>query len=125
MKRKSNLDDDYLFLCVQFFETIETAYAHIDEERALQQQSTADEGGGGGGGGGPEDVPMILIHQGEYRGEYLVIDCNIILLGAAPGSRVAENVIIERETESTVMFGDGAKNAYLGYVSIKVSKQKV
>ena len=32
---------------------------------------------------------------------------------------VAENVVIERDNESTVMFGEGAVHAYLGYVTIR------
>lgn len=34
---------------------------------------------------------------------------------------VAENVILDRESESTVMFMEGAQRAYLGYVTIKFS----
>lgn len=32
-----------------------------------------------------------------------------------------DHVIIERESESTVMFVEGAKDAYLGYVTLRVS----
>lgn len=32
---------------------------------------------------------------------------------------MAENVILERENESTITFVEGAKNAYLGYVTLK------
>lgn len=38
---------------------------------------------------------------------------------AAPGN-VIDHVVIERESESTVMFVEGAKEAYLGYVTLKV-----
>jgi len=38
----------------------------------------------------------------------------------APGI-VADNVIIERQSESTITFCEGAKDAYLGYVTLKVS----
>ena len=31
-----------------------------------------------------------------------------------------DHVIIEKETESTIMFVEGAKRAYLGYVTLKV-----
>jgi len=34
---------------------------------------------------------------------------------------VIDHVIIERESESTVMFVEGAKDAYLGYVTLRVS----
>ncbi|XP_015364376.1 PREDICTED: F-box only protein 11 [Diuraphis noxia] len=60
----------------------------------------------------------IFLHPGTYRGEFLVIDSDITLIGAAPGV-VADAVILERETESTVMFVEGAKSAYLGHVTLK------
>lgn len=41
-------------------------------------------------------------------------------LGAAPGN-VAESVILERESESTVMFVEGAKQAYAGHLTLKFS----
>ena len=31
-----------------------------------------------------------------------------------------DHVIIERESESTIMFVEGAKDAYLGYVTLRV-----
>lgn len=69
---------------------------------------------------GCDQLPLIFIHSGIHKPEYLVIDCNIIMIGAAPGN-VAENVVLEKETESTVTFVDGAKQAYLGYVTLKFS----
>ncbi len=42
---------------------------------------------------------------------------------AAPGN-VAENVIIERQSESTIQWLDGARDAYLGYVTLKVSSSE-
>ena len=44
-------------------------------------------------------------------------DRNIYL--AAPGN-VADHVTIERQSESTIMLADGARDAYLGYVTLKV-----
>ena len=38
---------------------------------------------------------------------------------AAPGN-VADHVTIERQSESTIMLADGARDAYLGYVTLKV-----
>lgn len=47
--------------------------------------------------------------------------CYIFLfVGAAPGN-VAESVILERESESTVMFVEGAKQAYAGHLTLKFS----
>jgi len=63
---------------------------------------------------------LIFLHAGTYRGEYLCIDSNVTLIGAAPGN-VAENVILERDTESTITFSEGAKQAYVGYVTLKFS----
>ena len=40
--------------------------------------------------------------------------------GAAPGN-VAESVILDRETESTIMFVEGAKQAYAGHLTLKFS----
>lgn len=39
-----------------------------------------------------------------------------------PGN-VMDHVIIERENESTIMFVEGAKRAYLGHVTLKVCGQ--
>lgn len=49
-----------------------------------------------------------------------VVSLFIHFLGAAPGN-VAESVILERESESTVMFVEGAKNAYAGHLTLKFS----
>ena len=40
--------------------------------------------------------------------------------GASSGN-VAENVILERESETTITFADGARTAYLGYMTVKFS----
>lgn len=66
------------------------------------------------------DNAIIFIHSGMYLTEYLFVDTNVIMIGAAPGN-VIDNVIIERGTESTITFVEGAKEAYLGYVTLKVS----
>lgn len=64
----SSCRNSVYLLMFQFFETIDSAYTHIEEERLGQSEEN--------------DVPLILIHQGIYRREYLVIDSNIIMLGA-------------------------------------------
>ena len=126
-----------------FFDTIDAAYSHAEE--SLKHSPLP---------------PIILIHSGTYRNEFLVIDSNVVMIGAgqsiamsliqlsakvcvvsfvvshnhypgmhrhmvfmlnvAASGNVAENVIIERDNESTFMFGEGASHAYLGYVTIKV-----
>jgi F-box protein 11 len=63
---------------------------------------------------------LIFLHAGIYRGEFLVIDSDITLIGAASGN-VAESIVLERESESTVMFVEGAKNAYIGHMTLKFS----
>lgn len=65
-------------------------------------------------------VSLIFLHHGHYRGEFLVIDSNVALIGAASGN-VAESIILERESESTVMFVEGAKHAYVGHMTLKFS----
>ncbi|KAL3287366.1 hypothetical protein HHI36_001840, partial [Cryptolaemus montrouzieri] len=69
---------------------------------------------------GTNQGALIFLHAGTYNGEFLVIDSDIALIGAAPGN-VAESVILERESESTVMFVEGAKNAYAGHLTLKFS----
>ena len=36
-------------------------------------------------------------------------------------SSVSEHVIIERQSESTIMFVEGSKDSYLGYMTLKFS----
>lgn len=90
---------------ILFFDTIDSAYNYAEME--------GDQRG---------DHHTILIHSGTYKREYLVIDINVTMLGAAPGI-VADNVIIERQSESTITFCEGAKDAYLGYVTLKFSPE--
>jgi F-box protein 11 len=85
--------------CFQYFDTIDAAYNYAEEE---------------------EENPLILIHSGIYQREFLVIDSNVTLLGAAPG-HVSDHVIVERQSESTITFCEGAKESYLGYVTLKFS----
>ncbi|XP_046741185.1 F-box only protein 11 isoform X1 [Diprion similis] len=61
---------------------------------------------------------LVFLHAGTYRSEFLIIDCDVALIGAAAGN-VAESVILERDTESTVTFVEGAKRAYAGHLTIK------
>nr|KAI8741402.1 F-box only protein 11-like isoform X1 [Biomphalaria glabrata] len=82
------------------FDTIESAYNFVDTEEL-------------------EDA-LIFIHSGTYHGEFLLIDSPVSMIGAASGN-VMDNVIIERETESTIMFVEGCRRAYLGYVTLKFS----
>lgn len=63
---------------------------------------------------------LVFLHSGHYRGEFLVIDSDVALIGAAPGN-VAESIVLERESESTVMFAEGAKHAYVGHMTLKFS----
>lgn len=68
------------------------------------------------------DAPgnLIFLHSGHYRGEFLVIDSDVALIGAASGN-VAESIVLERDSESTVMFVEGAKHAYVGHMTLKFS----
>lgn len=60
----------------------------------------------------------MFLHSGTYRSEYIVVDSDVALIGAAAGN-VADAVILERETESTITFIDGAKLAYVGHITLK------
>lgn len=42
------------------------------------------------------------------------------LIGAAPGN-VAKSVVLDRGSESTIMFVEGAKHAYAGHMTLKFS----
>ncbi|KAG8182742.1 hypothetical protein JTE90_008120 [Oedothorax gibbosus] len=81
---------------ISHFDTIEDAFQNLDEI----------------------ENPLIFVHAGVYKGDCIIIDSNISLVGAAPGN-VAENVILERDTDSTVTFVEGAKESYLGYITLK------
>ena len=65
--------------------------------------------------------PLVFVHKGSYQREFLAIDTNVNIIGCAPGGSVAESVTIERDTESTVTFAEGARSSYLGYVTLKFS----
>ncbi|CAH1792557.1 unnamed protein product [Owenia fusiformis] len=93
-----NFPERYRGRTILFFDTIEQAYNYADTEEM--------------------ENALILVHSGMYQGEFLVIDTNINLIGAAPGS-VVDHVFIERQSESTIMFVEGAREAYLGYVTLK------
>ncbi|KAK2174892.1 hypothetical protein NP493_769g02005 [Ridgeia piscesae] len=84
---------------ILFFDTIDSAYNYAEEQL---------------------ENATILIHSGVYQREFLVIDSNVTMIGAAPGN-IADHVILERQSESTIMFGEGACDAYLGYVTLKFS----
>ncbi|KFM57248.1 F-box only protein 11, partial [Stegodyphus mimosarum] len=58
---------------ITYFDTIESAFNYSEEL----------------------ENPLIFIHAGVYKGEFLIIDTNVAMIGAAPGN-VAENVILER-----------------------------
>lgn len=82
---------------LSFFETIEAAFDSDDS-----------------------NFPLIFLHSGHYSGEYLIIDTNVQLIGAAPGN-VAEHVVLERQSESSIMFVQDARQAYLGWVTLRFS----
>jgi F-box protein 11 len=89
---------------LQYFDSIERAYSFVDSEDM--------------------ETAIIFIHSGMYLTEYLFVDTNVTMIGAAPGN-VIDSVIIERGTESTITFVEGAKEAYLGYVTLKVRLRKM
>ncbi|KAJ4437553.1 hypothetical protein ANN_17698 [Periplaneta americana] len=96
---------------ISYFNTVQGALDYADE------RGTTSSGGSEGSDG---HGALVFLHAGTYRGEFLVIDSDVALIGAAPGN-VAESVILERESESTVMFVEGAKQAYAGHLTLKFS----
>lgn len=104
-----------------YFNTVQGALDYADERSG--SNSTTGSGGSCASshtGEASSQGALIFLHAGTYRGEFLVIDSDISLIGAAPGN-VAESVILERESESTVMFVEGAKQAYAGHLTLKFS----
>ncbi|XP_077541241.1 F-box only protein 11-like [Haemaphysalis longicornis] len=61
--------------------------------------------------------PVSFVHAGTYQEELITVDSSVALIGAAPGN-VAEKVIIQRGKGSTVTFVEGARAAYLGYLTL-------
>ncbi len=129
---------------ISYFNTVQAALDYADERNAANtqnnQQLVNSSGGNTSSGTSSssnlsippaspsmieeniQETPntLIFLHAGIYRGEFLVIDSDITLIGAACGN-VAESVVLERESESTVMFVEGAKNAYIGHMTLKFS----
>lgn len=110
-----------------YFNTVQGALDYVDEFRSNSSSSTNNSTTTSGQGNccgnnsqTTEEAPqhLVFLHAGIYRGEFLVIDSDVALIGAAPGN-VAESVILERESESTVMFVEGAKRAYAGHLTLK------
>lgn len=60
--------------------------------------------------------------KGTRKKLKIFVTIKFFLAGAGPGN-VAESVVLERESESTVMFVEGAKNAYAGYMTLKFSPE--
>lgn len=69
---------------------------------------------------GPDRLhPLIMIHSGTYKNEFLVVDSPVHLLGCGPGWNPAQTVVLERDTESTITFVEGSRGSYLGYVTLR------
>ncbi|CAG0898407.1 unnamed protein product [Darwinula stevensoni] len=64
--------------------------------------------------------PVIFVHEGVYKKESLMIESGITLIGAASGN-VKEKVIIENDSDFTVLFVERASQAYLGYMTLRFS----
>ncbi|XP_015785252.1 F-box only protein 11 [Tetranychus urticae] len=126
---------------VVYFDTVEKAVNYCEETEGLHEVDTSLTSGNfnntssGHSSGSPSTVssnlrkddtttkdnfnpPLIFIHSGKYKPEGLFIDSSIAMIGAAPGN-VAENVILEKNSDSTITFIEGSRRAYLGYVTLK------
>lgn len=64
--------------------------------------------------------PLVFVHQGIHKGEQVIIESSVNVIGAAHGN-VAENVIIEHDRESSVVFGPNSRHSYLGHVTVRFS----
>lgn len=64
---------------------------------------------------------VIFIHAGVYTNECLCLDENLTIIGAAGGFNIAEQIVIERQNESVCVCYEGAKDTYVGYVTLKYS----
>ena len=64
------------------------------------------------------EKPLVLVHQGLYKSDQVILESNVNLIGAAPGN-VAEHVIIEHDRESSVVIGPNSYNCYIGHVTIR------
>lgn len=124
---------------ISYFNTVQQALDYADERvttantsnngnngslNSSPSSSSGDANGDNSGSGSSNSTSgggaLVFLHAGTYRGEFLVIDSDVALIGAAPGN-VAESVVLERESESTVMFVEGAKQAYAGHLTLKFS----
>lgn len=99
---------------LMYFDTIETAFSYTEE---LDPSGVPT--GQTQGGSTPSSPPLILIHSGTYKGEFLIVDSPVTMLGCGPGWNPAETVVLERDTESTITFVEGSRGAYLGYVTLR------
>lgn len=106
---------------IMYYSTVQAALEYADERSGSSSTAGSISGRSSNGDGGNQGA-LIFLHAGTYTQEFLVIDSDIALIGAAPGN-VAESVILERESESTVMFVEGAKNAYAGHLTLKFSPE--
>ncbi|ERL85400.1 hypothetical protein D910_02820 [Dendroctonus ponderosae] len=107
----------------QLYRGIHSALDYVDERSGTNSTTGSVTGSCSNhstDGGNAQQGALIFLHAGTYHGEFLVIDSDISLIGAGPGN-VAESVVLERESESTVIFVEGAKNDYAGYMTLKFS----
>lgn len=67
-----------------------------------------------------EQHACVFVHSGLYQ-ESIEIDKDIAMIGAAFGN-IAEAVVLQKNTNSTISFGDGTK-AYVGYMTLRFSPE--
>lgn len=92
---------------IPFFNTIESALDFVYKNADRLTSPTGD-------------APLVFIHTGTYTEEYILIDCDVSIIGAAPGI-VSHSVILDRSNDATIMFVEGAKQAYAGHMTLKFS----
>ena len=65
-------------------------------------------------------APLVFIHKGHYKPKSILIDYDVVLIGAAPGpaDSIAKQVVIANDKETTLCFTNAVRNSYLGYVTL-------
>lgn len=67
---------------------------------------------------------LIFVHPGHYTVSSLNIGGGVEIIGASVDPNIVSSVIIEARNDSTIIFGEGSIESYIGYVTIKFNPEK-
>uniref|UniRef100_A0A7E4VDI4 F-box domain-containing protein n=1 Tax=Panagrellus redivivus TaxID=6233 RepID=A0A7E4VDI4_PANRE len=62
---------------------------------------------------------LIFVHTGVHRVTSINVGYGVEIIGASSYPNITSMVTIESQTDSTIVFGEGSRESYIGYVSIK------